>query len=48
MPLSDLLRLADVALSGPAGPDLPEEILRAVVEESMARLADVVRGVISA
>jgi serine phosphatase RsbU (regulator of sigma subunit) len=37
MPLSDLLRLADVALSGHAGPDLPEEILRAVVEETGSR-----------
>ena len=37
MPLSDLLRLADVALSGRAGPDLPEEILRAVVEETGSR-----------
>ena len=37
MPLSDLLRLADVALSGHAGPDLPEEILRVVVEETGSR-----------
>ncbi len=37
MPLSDLLRLADVALSGHAGPDLPEEILRVVVEETKSR-----------
>ena len=37
MPLSDLLRLADVALSGHAGPDLPEQILRAVVEETGSR-----------
>jgi serine phosphatase RsbU (regulator of sigma subunit) len=37
MPLSDLLRLADIALSGHAGPDLPEEILRAVVEETGSR-----------
>jgi sigma-B regulation protein RsbU (phosphoserine phosphatase) len=37
MPLSDLLRLADVALSGHAGPDLPEDILRAVVEETGSR-----------
>jgi serine phosphatase RsbU (regulator of sigma subunit) len=35
--LSDLLRLADIALSGHAGPDLPEEILRVVVEESGSR-----------
>lgn len=37
IPLSDLLRLADIALSGHAGPDLPEEILRVVVEESGSR-----------
>jgi serine phosphatase RsbU (regulator of sigma subunit) len=37
MPLSDLLRLADIALSGHAGPDLPEEILRVVVEETGSR-----------
>ncbi len=37
MPLSDLLRLADLALSGHAGPDLPEELLRVVVEETGSR-----------
>ncbi len=37
MRLSDLLRLADIALSGRAGPDLPEELLRAVVEETGSR-----------
>jgi serine phosphatase RsbU (regulator of sigma subunit) len=37
MPLSDLLRLADTAISGHAGPELPEEILRAVVEETGSR-----------
>ena len=37
MSLSDLLRLADIALSGHAGPDLPEEILRVVVEETGSR-----------
>ncbi len=37
MHLSDLLRLADIALSGRAGPDLPEELLRAVVEETGSR-----------
>jgi serine phosphatase RsbU (regulator of sigma subunit) len=36
-PLSDLLRLADIALSGHAGPDLPEEILRVIVEETGSR-----------
>ncbi len=35
--LSDLLRLADIALSGRAGPNLPEELLRAVVEETGSR-----------
>jgi serine phosphatase RsbU (regulator of sigma subunit) len=37
MPLSDLLRLADIAISGHAGPELPEELLRAVVEETGSR-----------
>jgi serine phosphatase RsbU (regulator of sigma subunit) len=37
MPLSDLLRLADSALSGTSSPDLPEEVLRVVVEESGSR-----------
>lgn len=44
MPLSDLLRLADVALSGHAGPDLPEEVLRAVVEETGSRAGILRRG----
>jgi len=44
MPLSDLLRLADIALSGHAGPDLPEEILRAVVEETGSRAGVLKRG----
>ena len=37
MPLSDLLRLAEIALSGHADPDLPEKLLRAVVEETGSR-----------
>ena len=37
IPLSDLLHLADIALSGRGGPDLPEEMLRAVVEETGSR-----------
>ncbi len=37
IPLSELLRLADIALSGRAGPDLPEQVLRAVVEETGSR-----------
>ena len=44
MPLSDLLRLADVALSGHAGPDLPEEILRVVVEETGSRAGVLKKG----
>ncbi len=44
MPLSDLLRLADLALSGHAGPDLPEEVLRAVVEETGSRAGILRRG----
>jgi serine phosphatase RsbU (regulator of sigma subunit) len=44
MPLSDLLRLADLALSGRAGPDLPEELLRAVVEETGSRAGVLRRG----
>jgi serine phosphatase RsbU (regulator of sigma subunit) len=44
MPLSDLLRLADIALSGHAGPDLPEEVLRAVVEETGSRAGVLRRG----
>ena len=37
MPLPDLLRLADIALSGHGGPQLPEDLLRAVVEETGSR-----------
>jgi sigma-B regulation protein RsbU (phosphoserine phosphatase) len=44
MPLSDLLRLADLALSGNAGPDLPEEVLRALVEETGSRAGVLMRG----
>lgn len=44
MPLSDLLRLADIALSGHAGPNLPEEILRVVVEETGSRAGVLKRG----
>ena len=44
MPLSDLLRLADIALSGHAGSDLPEKLLRAVVEETGSRAGVLRRG----
>jgi serine phosphatase RsbU (regulator of sigma subunit) len=37
MPLPDLLRLADNALSGHSGPQLPEDLLRVVVEETSSR-----------
>jgi serine phosphatase RsbU (regulator of sigma subunit) len=37
MPLPDLLQLADVALGGHSGPHLPEEVLRAAVEETRSR-----------
>ncbi|MCU0305192.1 MAG: SpoIIE family protein phosphatase [Thermoanaerobaculales bacterium] len=37
MPLSDLLRLADTALSSQPNPQLPEELLRALVEETGSR-----------
>ncbi len=33
----DLLRLADLALSGHCGPQLPEDLLRAVLEETSSR-----------
>lgn len=37
MPLSDLLRLADTALSSTPGPQFAEDLLRAVVEETGSR-----------
>jgi sigma-B regulation protein RsbU (phosphoserine phosphatase) len=37
MPLADLLRLADIALTGQASPQLSEDLLRAVVEETGSR-----------
>jgi len=37
MPLSELLRLADTALSSHQGPQFAEDLLRAVVEETKAR-----------
>jgi serine phosphatase RsbU (regulator of sigma subunit) len=37
MPLADLLRLADIALSGQATPQLSEDLLRMVVEETGSR-----------
>jgi len=37
MPLSDLLRLADTALSSHQGPQFSEDLLRAVVEETGSR-----------
>jgi len=43
MPLSDLLRLADIAISGHAGPELPEQLLRAVVEETGSRAGILLR-----
>jgi len=33
MPPAELLHLAELALSGHANPQLPEEVLRAVVED---------------
>jgi serine phosphatase RsbU (regulator of sigma subunit) len=49
MPPADLLRLAELALSGHAGPQLAEEILRTAVEDSnsragVLRLGDEVRA----
>jgi sigma-B regulation protein RsbU (phosphoserine phosphatase) len=44
MPLPELLRLADAALSGHANPDLPEDLLRAVVEETGSRAGVLRRG----
>ncbi len=37
MPLPELLQLADVALGGHSGPQLPEDVLRAAVEETGSR-----------
>jgi sigma-B regulation protein RsbU (phosphoserine phosphatase) len=44
MPLPELLRLADAALSGHASPDLPEDLLRAVVEGTGSRAGVLRRG----
>lgn len=49
MPQAELLHLAELALSGHANPQLPEEVLRAVVEDSnsragVLRLGDEVRA----
>lgn len=44
MPLLDLLQLADVALGGHSGPQLPEEVLRAAVEETRSRAGVLRRG----
>jgi len=44
MPLPDLLRLADNALSGHSGPQLPEDLLRLVVEETSSRAGVLRRG----
>jgi serine phosphatase RsbU (regulator of sigma subunit) len=37
MPLPDLLRIADISLAGPSTPQLVEELLRLVVEETASR-----------
>ena len=44
MSLPELLHLADIALSGHASPDLPEQLLRAVVEETGSRAGVLRRG----
>jgi sigma-B regulation protein RsbU (phosphoserine phosphatase) len=44
MPPADLLRLAELALSGHVSPQLAEEILRAVVEDSNSRAGVLRRG----
>jgi serine phosphatase RsbU (regulator of sigma subunit) len=44
MPRTDLLHLAELALSGHVSPQLAEEILRAVVEESDSRAGVLRRG----
>jgi len=38
MPLRDLLRLADLALSGHFSPQLPEDLVRSVLEETSSRV----------
>jgi sigma-B regulation protein RsbU (phosphoserine phosphatase) len=37
MPLADLLRIADISLAGQTSPQLAEDLLRAVVEETSSR-----------
>ncbi len=44
MPLPELLRLAENALCGQANPQLPEDLLRAVTEETRSRAAVLRRG----
>lgn len=44
MPLPELLQLADVALGGHSGPQLPEEVLRVAVEETRSRAGILRRG----
>ena len=43
-PLSELLRLADTALSSHPGPQFGEDLLRAVVEETGSRAGVLRRG----
>lgn len=44
MPLADLLRLADQSLAGQSGPQITEELLQAVVEETSSRAGLLRRG----
>jgi len=44
MPLADLLRLADIALAGQSSPQISEELLQAVVEETSSRAGVLRRG----
>ncbi len=44
MPLADLLRFADISLAGQTSPQLSEDLLRAVVEETRSRAGVLRRG----
>ena len=44
MPVLELLRLADLALSGHSTPQLPEDLVRAVTEETRSRAGVLRRG----
>ncbi len=44
MSLRDLLRIADQAMSGPASPQVPEDVIRAVLEETGAGVGVLRRG----